>query len=256
MIALWITLLAVMSCMLLLWVASIFRRDVSLVDAFWGAGFVIVAWIAWSLHGPATPRATLLVALVTLWGLRLSLYLLWRRLGQPEDRRYAALREATGASFWWRSLLTVFLFQGLILWFVSWPIQFGIAGAGSELGFVDALGIVLYAIGFTFETIGDWQLARFKSNPQNRGQVFDRGLWRYTRHPNYFGDFCVWWGLYCIVCAAGGWWTILSPLVMSFLLIRISGVVLLERTMGDRTGYRAYQRRTSSFVPWPPKTDG
>jgi steroid 5-alpha reductase family enzyme len=240
--------------MSLLWLLSVARRDASIVDPFWGTGFVLVAWMAWGMNAPVPWRVTLLAVLTTIWGLRLSGYLLWRNWGEGEDRRYAAMRRHHGARFWWVSLGTVFLLQGVILWFVSLPLQAAAASKTSTaLSWLDAIGIVVWLIGFTFESVGDWQLARFRADPANAGRVMDRGLWRYTRHPNYFGDFCVWWGLYLISASGGGAWTIGSPCVMSFFLLRVSGVKLLERDIADRRPeYAAYKSRTNAFFPGPP----
>jgi len=199
-------------------------------------------------------RSWLLATLTTIWGIRLSLYLFWRNWGHDEDRRYRAMREYHGPRFWWVSLLTVFLLQGVILWTVSMPIQVAmVAAEANPLGWLDLAGLALWSLGFFFEAVGDLQMARFQADPQNAGKVMDRGLWQLTRHPNYFGDFCVWWGLYLIAASAGATWTIFSPLLMSFLLLKVSGVTLSEKTITDRRpDYAAYQARTSAFFPWPP----
>ena len=249
-----LTNLSVMlTLMLLLWLVSLARRDASIVDPFWGTGFVLVAWVAWRLNSSGTARVATLVGLTTVWGLRLSLFLLKRNLSHREDRRYTAMRTRHGNHFWWISLFNVFLLQGAILWFVSLPLQIAAARhTPAPLNWLDAAGIIVWFIGLFFETVGDWQLARFKANPENAGRVMDRGLWRYTRHPNYFGDFCVWWGLYLVAAAGGAAWMIFSPLFMSFLLLKVSGVSLLEQTITDRRpDYAAYQARTSAFFPWP-----
>lgn len=164
------------------------------------------------------------------------------------------MRENQGPRFWWVSLFTVFLLQGVILWIVSMPIQVAmVAAATKSLGWLDLAGVAQWSFGLFFEAVGDFQMARFQADPQNAGRVMDRGLWRLTRHPNYFGDFCIWWGLYLIAASAGVSWTIFSPLLMSFLLLKVSGVTLLEKTITDRRPeYAAYQTRTSSFFPWPP----
>lgn len=240
--------------MFALWLVSIVCRDVSIVDPFWGVGFVVVAWLAVGLNWPASPRVALITILTTIWGLRLAIYLLRRNWGQGEDRRYAAMRVRHGKRFWWISFFTVFLLQTMLLWFVSLPIQIAAAlNSATMLGLVDVSGITLWLIGFFFETISDWQLARFKSDPANSRQVMDRGLWRYTRHPNYFGDFCVWWGLFVIAAAGGAWFTIVSPLLMSLLLLKVSGVALLEGSIADRRpDYLEYRKNTSTFFPWYP----
>lgn len=251
------TLLLTMGVMFVLWRVGTARRDASIVDPFWGTGFVIVAWTACWLNGPAHVRGLLLAGLTTIWGLRLSLFLLWRNRGHGEDRRYTAMRQQHGNRFWWMSLFTVFLLQGGILWFVSFPLQVAATDDfPNPLGWLDATGVIVWSIGLFFEALGDWQLARFKADPINAGRVMDRGLWRLTRHPNYFGDFCVWWGLYLIAAAGGGWWTAGSPLLMSFLLMKVSGVALLESTISDRRpDYAAYKARTNAFFPGPPKVN-
>ncbi len=241
----------VLAAMVGLWFLGTTLRDVSIVDPFWGIGFVLVAWLAMCINWPGQTRVGLLVAMTTIWGLRLSLFLLWRNWGRGEDRRYTAMRLHHGPRFWWVSLLTVFLLQGVILWLVAMPIQVAAAqNMPKQLGWIDILGVLFWTTGVFFEAVGDWQLARFKADPKNAGRVMDRGLWRYTRHPNYFGDFCVWWGLFLVTVAAGAWWTIGSPLLMSILLMRVSGVSLLESTIVDRRPeYAAYQARTNAFFP-------
>ena len=249
-------LTGIASAILLLWIASLMLRDASIVDIYWGAGFVLVAWLSLWVSGQSSPNALLLVMMVTLWGLRLATYLAWRNWGKPEDYRYAAMRERHGERFAIVSLATVFGLQGLLMWIISLPIQVGVARPGAWHAGV-AGGVILWAAGLFFEAVGDWQLADFKANPANLGQVMNRGLWRYTRHPNYFGDFLVWWGFYLVaVEPASWWWTIIGPLLMSFLLIRVSGVRLLESSLRSRVaGYEEYLRDTSAFFPLPPKRD-
>lgn len=250
-------LIVITVAMTALWLVGTVRHEVSIVDPFWGAGFVIVAWVAAYMNSPAAFRVLILVGLTTTWGLRLSLFLLWRNWGHGEDRRYAAMRVQHGRRFWWVSLFTVYLLQAGLLWFVSLPIQCAAAlNSTVPLGWLDAAGITIWGFGLFFETVGDWQLARFKMDPSNAGRVMDHGLWRYTRHPNYFGDFCVWWGLYLIAAAGGASFTIFSPLLMSLLLLKVSGVSLLERTIADRRpDYVAYMARTNAFFPGPRNAD-
>jgi len=251
-----VNLVVVMGLMVLLWLVSLARRDASVADVFWGTGFVIVAWLSGLQAGRFDARTVLVVALTTIWGLRLSLHLLWRSWGRGEDRRYRAMREKHGTRFGLVSLGTVFFLQGGILWFVSLPVQAAAWQpiARSPLWLADFLGCSLWTLGFAFEVVGDWQLARFNADPANRGQVLCRGLWRYTRHPNYFGDFCVWWGLFLIAAAGGAWWIVGSPLLMSWLLMRVSGVPLLEKDMAERRpGYADYVARTNAFFPAPPE---
>lgn len=249
------TALLVATAMVLLWLLATALADVSIVDVFWGLGFVMIAlWTERHTDG-ALARAWIVTALVTLWGCRLAAYLLWRNWGGGEDYRYQAMRRHYGTRFPLVSLFVVFGLQGVLMWTISLPVQYAVASpAPVELGGLDVIGTALVLVGLAFEGIGDWQLARFKADPANRGQVMDRGLWRYTRHPNYFGDAVVWWGLYCFALATGHAWTIIGPAVMTYLLTRLSGVPLLEKKLGKtRPGYADYVARTSSFVPMPPR---
>ena len=236
------------------WALSVRLANVSIVDLVWGLAFVVVAHVARAVVDP-NPRIDLLTALVTIWGFRLSGYLLWRNWGTGEDKRYVAMRKRFGDKYWWFSLIQTFGLQGALVLIVSLPVQLTAAGDDVALGWVAWLGVAVWLVGFTFETVGDAQLARFKAKPENEGQVMDRGLWRYTRHPNYFGDFTVWWGLFLVSLAAGGWWGIIGPIVMSTFLLRVSGVTMLERTITKRRpGYADYIARTSTFFPMPPKS--
>ncbi len=249
-------LAVIVIAMFTLWLISLPLRNASIVDPFWGTGFILLAWITYVRQTTVAPRSLLLCGLVTFWGLRLSLYLLWRNSGHGEDDRYAVMRRFHGDRFWWLSLFTVFLLQAVILWVVALPILMTTdPTAQSPWNAWDVGGVLLWSFGMFFETVGDWQLACFKSDSANRGKVLRHGLWRYTRHPNYFGDFCVWWGIYSIAVAGGAWWTIISPLTMSVLLMRISGVTLLESTIQDRRpDYADYRQTTNAFFPWRPKS--
>jgi steroid 5-alpha reductase family enzyme len=248
---------AVAVLMVSMWLVSLRLRDASIVDIVWGAGFVLIAWVAAvTAEGDAT-RSRVLVACTTVWGLRLAGYLFWRNHGKGEDYRYRAMRKHWGPRFPLISLVTVFALQGVLMWVVSLPVQLGqMRAAPSGLGAVGVLGVVVWAIGLAFETIGDVQLARFKASPDSAGKVMDRGLWAWTRHPNYFGDFCVWWGLFLIAVRPGGFtfFAVIGPAAMSFLLLRVSGVAMLEKTIGKRRpGYEEYVARTSAFFPRPPR---
>ena len=245
---------ALIALMLGVWLLSLFLQDVSIVDIFWGIGFVVVAGISIILADSPPPRAWLLAGMAFLWGLRLAGHLAWRKFGKPEDHRYRALRESYDKNFWLVSLWLVFGLQAVLIWVISWPLQVAPGGSGGWNRW-DFTAVAVWIIGFLFESVGDFQMARFKSNPANQGKVYSSGLWRFTRHPNYFGDFLVWWGLTLLAFAGGApWWIIISPLTISFLLIRVSGVTLLEKSLKQRTpGYEEYMRRTSSFFPWPPK---
>ena len=252
------------STLLLAWLISLPLKDVSIIDILWGPGFVLVAWAAVLLSDAPSataagtaPSRWLLPLLATVWGVRLGGYLAWRKIGEPEDRRYAEMRKKRGRAFWWQSLFIVCLLQGVAMWVISLPLQFGIARAQPEWHWSHAVGIMLWTVGLIFEAGGDWQLARFLSRPDSQGRVLDRGLWRYTRHPNYFGDSCIWWGM-SLVAVAGHppdfWWLLICPLLMTALLLWFSGVLLLEQSLPERRpAYADYIRRTSAFFPWPPR---
>ncbi len=251
---LWVSATTIGGAVFLLWLVSLAIRDAGIVDVFWGAGFGLVAWAAFLATDGVDSRRMLLVLLTSLWGARLALYLAWRNLGKEEDFRYASMRRRWGARWWWWSLFQVFLLQGALIWIVSLPVQAGQVPAAPDLGWMAAVGSAVWLIGIVFEGIGDLQLARFKADPGNRGLVMDHGLWRYTRHPNYFGDFMVWWGIWIVAAEAGSWWTVIGPIVMSVLLLRVSGVAMLEKTIVQRRpGYAEYAQRTSAFFPMPPK---
>jgi len=248
-------LVSVLFAAALAWILSVKLRNASIVDVCWGPGFVLLAWIDVFLSRGFAPRAWLAAALVTLWGTRLSFHLFRRSRGQNEDPRYRKMRAAHGSAFWWHSLFTVFWLQAVILWLVALPLLFTASAAkASSLTALDGLGILLFVAGFTVEAVGDLQLQRFRDDPDNRGRVLDRGLWRYTRHPNYFGDAVLWWGVYALAASTPhGWLTVWSPLLMTWLLLRVSGVTLLEESLTRaKPGYSAYVARTPPFVPWFP----
>lgn len=249
-----LTLSILLGAVAILWVVSLILRDASIVDIFWGLGFAGVAGIGlW--QGETMPRHRVFAVLAIVWGLRLAIYLAWRNWGKGEDPRYQALRRKYGARFPLLSLFLVFSFQGLLIWVISWPLQV-LAGQSGPWTIYDSIGVTLWFIGFAFESIGDWQLARFKARPENRGKVLDHGLWALTRHPNYFGDALLWWGLALPALAGGAWWTILSPIAMTYLLMKFSGVPLLEKSLVEsRPGYRDYIQRTNAFFPWPPRRE-
>jgi steroid 5-alpha reductase family enzyme len=248
---------AVAIYMTAVWLLSLRLRDASIADVFWGPGFALVAILSASVS-PPSPRGFLLATLTSLWGLRLALHIgarWWKKT--EEDRRYQAMRATWGDRFPLVSLFTVFLLQGALLWGVSLPLQAGAAlGASRPLGLQDAAGVLLFAVGLGFEAVGDAQLARFLRDPSSRGRVMETGLWRYTRHPNYFGDALLWWGIGLVGAATGAWWCLAGPALMTFLLVRVSGVSLLEKDIaGRRPDYVAYVRRTSGFLPRSPSRD-
>jgi steroid 5-alpha reductase family enzyme len=247
--------LAIVVLMLATWVLSVVVHNASIVDVVWGLGFVVVAWVVFARVDGNTNRQRLLVAMTTIWGLRLAAYLLIRNHGKGEDYRYRAMRKRWGPRFALISLGTVFAFQGLMMWIVSLPVQLGQVRVTPSLGVVAYLGVAVWAVGLFFEVVGDAQLARFKKDPANAGVVMDKGLWRYTRHPNYFGDACVWWGIALVAAETGlGAWGFIGAIVMTVLLRRVSGVTLLEKSLVKRrAGYVEYVARTSPFVPRPPR---
>ena len=249
----------VLALMLATWVASVVRRDASLVDRVWGLGFVVLVAVYALLGDGASARSWLVVALVSIWGLRLSGYLTWRNWGEGEDKRYQAMRRRTSGSFAARSLVTVFGLQAVLAWLISLPLlAAATAREPTALTWLDGLGVALWLVGFVFEAGGDWQLSRFLADPANRGTVMDRGLWRYTRHPNYFGDTMLWWGYFLIALATGAWWAAVGSALMTIFIVRVSGLALTERNMArsSREGHEAYVRRTNAFFPGPPKRGG
>jgi steroid 5-alpha reductase family enzyme len=230
-----------------LWLVSLVARDASLVDLLWGPAFAAVAWTSVAAFGPS-PRGLLSAGLATAWAARLAIHLARRNLGRGEDYRYREMRARHGARFPLVSLGTVFLLQAALAWVVSLPLQ--VAARPAPIDALAAAGAIVAAAGIAIEAFADAQLARFRRDPASRGQVMDRGLWRWSRHPNYFGDAVVWWGFGLMGLSAP--WSLFGPLVMTVLLVRVSGVALLEKTISHRRpGYAEYVARTSAFVPWP-----
>lgn len=239
-----------------LWLLSLTIKDCGIIDIFWGTGFVIIAWLYafltdWETMGL---RNFIFLGMVTLWGLRLSIYLAMRNIGKPEDYRYAAWREENGKRWWWFSFFKVFTLQGILLWIIS-AIYLPIFLAKGNLEILDYVGIVFWAIGLYFEAVGDWQMMCFKKYPINKGKVMDQGLWKYTRHPNYFGDSMVWWGFFFFSLAhPQGIYFIICPIIMTFFLVKVSGVVMLEEGLKKtKPGYEEYVRKTAVFIPWWPR---
>ena len=246
-------LVALLAVAFFTWLVSLAKRDVSIVDSVWSV-MILLAGVVYAVYLPAlSERAGVALALAAVWALRLAVYITWRNWGEGEDHRYRAIRARNQPNFEWKSLYLVFVMQAVLAWLVSFSLL-AVIGSESPWGWLDTLGLAVVLFGITFETVGDTQLAAFKSVPENHGRVMDSGLWRYTRHPNYFGEFCVWWGFFLMALAAGGWWAILSPLLMSVLLMKVSGVALLEKDIGERRpAYRDYIARTNAFFPGPPR---
>lgn len=251
---LWLTGLPLMiTIAVMAWAVATARRNVGLVDIFWSLFFFAGASLFALLRGDAGSRALLVLALVSVWSLRLAGYLAGRNLNAPEDHRYQAIRARNQPNFEIKSLYLVFILQAVLAWLVSAPLAVAMGTNGAP-GWFGWIGAAIVITGIAFESVADAQLARFKADPANAGRVMDRGLWRYTRHPNYFGEFCVWWGFFVVALGAGGWWTVFSPLVMTILLLRVSGVALLEKDIAERRpAYRDYVARTNAFFPGPPR---
>ncbi len=244
-----------LGAMTVLWLLSLYLKNASIVDPVWGSAFVLVGWYYFSQSEEGHPaRQWLLMGLVTIWGLRLSLYLLWRNWGHGEDYRYQAFRQRYGPQrYGWISLFQVFWLQATLAWLISSTLL-GAQIQGGPLNLLDYLGVGVWLVGFVFEAGGDWQLLRFKANPANKGQLLTTGFWRYTRHPNYFGDAACWWGYGLMALAAGSFLAAVGAVIMTYLLLRVSGVALLERSLTQtKPGYTDYVRRTNAFLPWFPK---
>jgi steroid 5-alpha reductase family enzyme len=242
--------------MVCVWPFSVVKKDVSIVDVFWGLTFVIIAWNTFAHAGGYLPRKILVAGLTTVWGFRLALHIFQRSLGKGEDPRYQAFRANVGNRYWIVSLVTVFGLQALLAWIISLSVQAAqTSSQPSHIVWTDIVGMLIWTVGFFFEAVGDRQLSRFKADPANKGKVMDRGLWAYTRHPNYFGESLIWWGIFIIALAdLRNVWVVLSPLLITFLLLKVSGVALMERTIRDtKPAYKDYVENTNAFIPWFPK---
>jgi len=248
-------LFLILSLMTTLWIVSILLKNVSIVDMFWGMGFVMVNTF-YFINTEATPAKIILLLLVAIWGFRLSFYLAWRNIGKPEDFRYQEFRNKYGKkNYWWISFFQTFILQGLLMWVISMPLLgTNLYSTSQNLGFIDYFGIFLWLIGFIFEAGGDMQLARFKKDNANKGKVLNTGFWHYTRHPNYFGDSAVWWGFGLFCLSSGSYWLISGSVLMTLLILKVSGVALLEKSLKEKKPeYVNYIQNTSSFIPWFPK---
>ncbi len=247
-------LLVILVLAVLTWLLSLRLRDVSIVDSAWSLMFLGAA-IAYLLNaGNIELRNTLILIMVSIWAIRLSAHLTWRNWGEPEDKRYQDIRKKYSPNFGIKSLFIIFLFQAALAWIITMPLYASLTLPGTSLS-LDVVGVALWLAGLSFESVADWQLARFKANPDNQGKVMDKGLWRYSRHPNYFGECLIWWGFYLLAVSSGGWWTIVAPLLITWLLLKFSGVVMLEETIVNRRpAYADYIKRTNAFIPGPVKS--
>ena len=235
----------------ILWLVSLRLENAGIVDIFWGPGFIFVGtYYTMTVPGAPTLRGLLVLALVAVWGLRLALHIGIRNAGAGEDFRYRKWREEAGNRFWWISLLKVFLLQALVLWIVSSPLLLAQLGGGESLTALDVLGLALWSFGFLFETVADWQLWRFKKDPTAAGRVMRSGLWSVSRHPNYFGETVLWWGIGLLALTTGGWLSFIGPLMITFLLLKVSGVVMLDAALVERRPeYADYIATVPAFVP-------
>jgi steroid 5-alpha reductase family enzyme len=250
-----LALVVIISMMTILWLISIRIKNVSIVDLFWGFGFVVSGVFYFLATEGFEIRKILLMILVSIWGLRLSIYLAWRNKGKGEDFRYRKFRKDYGEHrYWWISYFQTFLLQGILMWLISAPLLGAQFYPGNKLGIFDFIGVIIWIIGFVFEAGGDFQLARFKANPANKGKVLNSGFWHYTRHPNYFGDAAAWFGYGLICLSAGSYIPLLGSVLMIALIIKVSGVALLEKTLNvTKPEYKDYIEKTSAFIPWFPK---
>jgi len=231
------------------------RNDIA--DVAWGLGFILAAVVSLLAGGTYPLRGVLVSGLVLIWGVRLALHIHGRNRGKGEDKRYRKWREEWGKWFVPRSFLQVYMLQGILLLVVSTPVIFVNQAPAAPLGWLDLLGLVIWLYGFGFESIGDWQLLKFIRNPDNKGKLMTSGLWRYTRHPNYFGEVTLWWGLWLMILTLpGGWLAVIGPLTITFLILKVSGIPMLEKHYEGRADFEEYKRRTSAFFPLPPKTGG
>ena len=249
-----IALFAILAVGAVSWLFSLAKKDVSFVDSLWSLFFLIAAVVFALDTQTLSARGQLVLVLVAVWSLRLSIYITMRNWGEPEDYRYQTIRNNNEPGFAFKSLYIVFGLQGVLAWLVALPLLPAITSSVA-LGPLDIAAALLWLTGFVFEAGGDYQLAKFKARKDSKGRVLNTGLWRYTRHPNYFGDFCIWWSFYLFAVASGGWWSVASPLLMSVLLLKVSGVAMLENTITERRPeYADYIRNTNAFFPGPPRT--
>lgn len=249
-------LIGILTLMTILWIISVFIKNVSIVDMFWGFGFVMTNIVYYISTDIQYLRHYFLLILVFLWGMRLSIYLAKRNIGKGEDFRYQEFRKNYGEKrYWWISYFQTFLLQGILMWIISLPLLGANYYTNSDsISIFDYIALIFFIIGIIFEAGGDFQLSKFKKNPANKGKVLNTGLWKYTRHPNYFGDSAVWWSFAFFSIAAQSYWTIIGSIVMTLMIIKVSGVALLEKSLKtQKPEYQEYIRKTSSFIPWFPK---
>lgn len=232
-------------------IVSLLKKRNDVADIAWGIGFVLMAWLSWALSSVSTQRGLLLGLLIIIWGVRLSAHILRRNRGKAEDYRYQAWRQEWGKWFYLRSYGQVYLLQGTLLFLIVLPVLLVNKNTNQPLGYLDLLGALVWLFGFYFESVGDKQLGEFIKNPGNKGKLLQTGLWKYTRHPNYFGEVVQWWGVWLIATSAPiAWFGIIGPLTITFLILKVSGIPMLEKKMKDNPEFAEYARRTNKFLPW------
>ncbi len=247
---------AIFAYMTVIFITALFKKDNSIVDTAWGLGFILVALLAFFLEREFVVRHILVTVLVLIWGTRLAVHIFIRNKGKGEDFRYAQWRREWGKWFLLRSFFQIFMLQGLLLLVIAYPLILTNHSGEGGISFLDLVGVVVWITGFLFEALGDFQLTRFKRDPGNKGKIMSSGLWKYTRHPNYFGEAVMWWGIFLIALSVElGWTSIISPFLITFLLLRVSGVTMLEKKYVGNKEFEAYAKKTSAFFPWFPKKD-
>jgi steroid 5-alpha reductase family enzyme len=240
--------------MLLIFMLAWIKKDNSIVDIAWGIGFILVAILTFFMETDFVTRHVLVTALIFIWGIRLATHIAIRNRGRGEDFRYAQWRKDWGKWFLIRSFFQIYMLQGFLLLIIAYPLMLINHSIETGIVFLDILGIIIWLIGFVFEAVGDYQLAKFKRKTENKGKIMTQGLWRYTRHPNYFGETAMWWGIFLIALSVrNGWTAIVSPLLITFLLLRVSGITMLEKKYFGNKDFEEYAKRASAFFPWFPK---
>lgn len=250
-----VSLILILFAYMSLWfVISLIKKRNDVADVAWGLGFVLITWTSFFISEDSGVRGLLVGVLVGVWGLRLAWHIHTRNKGKAEDYRYLAWRKEWGKWFYLRSYFQVYLLQGALLFLIVMPVLLINKNGGAGLGLLDFIGVAVWLVGFLFEVIGDAQLARFIKNPANKGKLMQSGLWAYSRHPNYFGEVTQWWGVWLVALSVPyGWFGIIGPLTITFLILKVSGVPLLERKMDENPEFEAYKERVSIFIPWKPK---
>jgi len=249
----YLTLGIILFVYMTLWFAvSLIKKRNDVADVAWGLGFVLMTWTSFFLSGEFGMRGILVGILVSVWGLRLAWHIHTRNKGKAEDYRYMAWRKEWGKWFYIRSYLQVYILQGVLLFLIVQPVLLINGSDGGEFGVLDVLGVAIWLTGFYFEAVGDAELARFIKNPENKGKLMQSGLWAYTRHPNYFGEVTQWWGLWLIALSVPfGWISVIGPITITFLILKVSGVPMLEKKMEENPDFAEYKRKTSMFIPLP-----